>query len=82
MNDWKHSLRKTVEYWLSPSPSALVRVMRFKNRRRPNECFVKVSTSETGAAAEMYFFRHEDGTWRVFPPSRTLPALPLWLRSI
>jgi hypothetical protein len=56
MNDWKHSLRKTVEYWLSP-------------------CFVKVMTSEGGGVAEMYFFRHGDGTWRVFPPNHALPTL-------
>jgi hypothetical protein len=75
MNDWKHSLRKTVEYWLSPSPAALVRVLRFKNRRRGNECFVKVMTSEGDGVAEMYFFRHGDGTWRVFPPNHALPTL-------
>ncbi|EIM99968.1 hypothetical protein [Paraburkholderia hospita] len=75
MNDWKHSLRKTVEYWLSPSPAALVRVLRFKNRRRTNECFVKVTTSDSSRDAEMYFFRHDDGTWRVFPPNGALPAL-------
>jgi hypothetical protein len=75
MNDWKLSLRKTIEYWLSPSPSALVRVIRFRSDRRKSECFVKVTTSETGEAAEMYFFRHADGAWRVFPPRKTLPAL-------
>lgn len=75
MIEWKYSLRKTVEYWLSPSPAALVRILRFKIRGRTNQCFVKVMTSEGGRAAEMYFFRHDDGTWRVFPPRRTFPSL-------
>jgi len=71
------SLRELVEKWLSPTSSRLVRVKEFKNRHAEHQCYVCVEVQmSTGLEPlAMFFFRHRDGAWRVFPPSRERPAM-------
>ncbi len=69
------SLRAVVEHWLDPIPENPVRVTKFKNRRLRKECYVCVETLTSAGLAAMFFFRHEDGVWRVFPPNRKRPAM-------
>lgn len=68
------SLRLMVEHWLAPDRSEMVRVTEFRNRRSKNECYVRVEISSGVAPAAMFFFRHQDGTWRIYPPSRQRPG--------
>jgi hypothetical protein len=64
-----------VDKWLSPDPAKGFRVTEFKNRRTRHECYVCVETSrETGPVA-LFFFRHKDGTWNIFPPNPERPVL-------
>ncbi len=69
------SLRLMVEHWLAPELGDQVRVTRFRNRRSTRECYVCVETFNATGPVAMFFFRHQDGTWRIFPPGRERPTM-------
>lgn len=71
----ERSLRKMVEYWLAPNAVKPVRVTTFRNRRLQGECFVRVEAWKTEEPIAMFFFRHRDGSWRIFPPNPQRPAM-------
>jgi hypothetical protein len=71
----ERSLHLVVERWLAPEFAKQVRVTRFRNRRSVRECYVCVETFNATGAVAMFFFRHEDGTWRIFPPRRERPMM-------
>jgi hypothetical protein len=71
------SLRSMVEFWLHPDPAVVVRVTEFSHRRTRLERYVCVETSTASGPLALYFFRHQDGAWRIFPPGRTRPAMGL-----
>lgn len=65
MGDERRSLRRIVETWVTPNglvPVA-VRVARRVGHRR---C-VEVIGARAAENISLYFFRHDDGAWRVFP---------------
>jgi hypothetical protein len=68
MTTAEKSLRSLVEKWLTPTSATPVRVTRFgrtaSNRRR----YVRVEAMRPDGPVALFFFRHDDGTWRVFPP--------------
>jgi hypothetical protein len=61
------SLRLLVEKWLSPTLTTPIRVTRF-SRTRGNQRYVCVETLRPGGPVTLFFFRHDDGKWCVFPP--------------
>jgi hypothetical protein len=69
------SLRQMVEHWLAPAPGEGVQVTAFRNRRSMQQCYVCVETSRAARPAAMFFFRHRDGNWCIFPPNRERPAM-------
>jgi hypothetical protein len=69
------SLRLVVEHWLAPDPTTRVQVTHFRNRRSRRECYVCVEAIRADGPVAMFFFRHEDGLWRIFPPRRERPAM-------
>nr|WP_085489247.1 hypothetical protein [Paraburkholderia susongensis] len=69
------SLRVMVEDWLAPDPAKGVRVTEFRNRRSQHECYVCVETLRAAGPVALFFFRHQDGAWRIFPPARERPAM-------
>lgn len=69
------SLRLTVARWLALDPAAPVRVTKFRNKRSIHECYVYVETFKAGQPIGMFFYRHQDGTWRIYPPTRKRPAM-------
>ena len=73
----EQSLRFLVEKWLAPAPSAALRVTEFSRTRQGGRRYVRVETSsdETGSRG-LFFFRHDDGCWCVFPPTATSPSTP------
>lgn len=75
MANGDRSLRAMVTYWLVPDPAGPVRVTRFKNQPAKRECYVCVEAFCGGKQATMFFFRHPDRIWRIFPPERSRPAL-------
>jgi hypothetical protein len=73
------SLRAMIEYWLAPDPEMPVRVARFRNGRLNDGCYVRVEAVTSAGIAGMFFFRHKDGIWRVFPPNRDRAAMRSYL---
>lgn len=75
MASGKTSLRAMVEDWLAPGPAKSVRITEFRNRRSRRECHVRVEVLGGEGHVALFFFRHEDGSWCIFPPARERPAM-------
>ncbi|MBK3815195.1 hypothetical protein G2912_33115 [Paraburkholderia aspalathi] len=72
------SLRSMVEKWLAPDPQAAIRVIQFR-RTCPNQRrYVRVEILRTAGAVGIFFFRHDDGTWCVFPQDTVRPAMNVY----
>jgi hypothetical protein len=65
----EQSLRFLVEKWLAPGPSIPVRVTEFSRTRTGRRRYVRVETALAAGARGLFFFRHDDGCWCVFPPT-------------
>jgi hypothetical protein len=75
MNTGQRSLRLLVEKWLAPTPAMLVRVTRFSRTRSNQRRYVCVEASRPAGSLAIFFFRHDDGSWCVFPPATERPAM-------
>ncbi|MDE1181162.1 hypothetical protein [Paraburkholderia sp.] len=73
----EQSLRFLVEKWLAPAPSVVVRVTAFSRTRWGGRRYVRVETMASGGARGLFFFRHDDGCWCVFPPTHDKPRTQL-----
>lgn len=62
------SLRYQVEKWLSPG-SAPVHVTQFSHAYGTGQRYVRVETSQNAVCRALFFFRHDDGNWYVYPPA-------------
>nr|WP_224032538.1 hypothetical protein [Paraburkholderia caribensis] len=75
------SLRSAIDKWLAPTPAAPVRLTRFSRAAtRPLRCIRVESLLAPGSPA-IVFFRHDDGSWCVFPPSSERPTMRAWLKA-
>ncbi|MFK4448982.1 hypothetical protein ABH944_009038 [Caballeronia udeis] len=76
MNIAERSLRLQVEKWLVPTPSTPARVTQFSRTRSNQRRFVRVEIIRpAGGLVGIFFFRHDDGTWCVFPPETARLAM-------
>lgn len=64
----EQSLRFLVEKWLGPV-SAPVHVTQFGRTKWDHTRYVRVETSAPDGVRSLFFFRHDDGCWCVFPPT-------------
>ncbi|PMS21526.1 hypothetical protein C0Z16_33710 [Paraburkholderia rhynchosiae] len=71
------SLRAVIEKWIGRTDS--VRVTQFSHGRDEQHRFVRVEGASGAALVALIFFRHNDGSWCVFPPERKRPAMNLSL---
>ena len=67
-NATEQSLRFLVEKWLGPVV-APVHVTQFGRTKWDNTRYVRVETSSPDGGRSLFFFRHDDGRWCVFPPT-------------
>jgi len=67
------SLRSQVEKWLAPAPAISGHVTRFRRTRLGGRRCVYVETSSSRGVRALFFFRHDDGSWYVFPPAGNPP---------
>jgi hypothetical protein len=65
------SLRVVAETWFVPNRAIPVRVRSFRKAGSRNGRYVQVEASAPTGRVKIYFFRHDDGAWRVFPPAAT-----------
>jgi hypothetical protein len=77
----EQSLRFLVEKWLAPGPSALVHVTEFSRTRLGGRRYVRVETSVEAGSRGLFFFRHDDGCWCVFPPTADARKLSVYPRA-
>jgi hypothetical protein len=72
------SLRAIADKWLALRPDTQVHVKRVaQGRARQRRCVYIRTTRSAGKAGEvgMFFFRHDDGNWYIFPPHEYHPAM-------
>jgi hypothetical protein len=67
------TLHWAVDKWLAPTPSMPARVVRFCHRA--SQRYVCVEALRPGGLLSIFFFRHDDGSWNVFPPQAERPAM-------
>lgn len=72
----ERSLRFLVEKWLAPGPSIPVRVTEFSRTRGGGRRYVRVEAALASNARGLFFFRHDDGCWCVFPPTADRTQVP------
>jgi hypothetical protein len=68
MNAAEKSLRLLVEKWLTPTPATPIRVTRFSRTHANRRRYVHIEALRPQGSVALFFFHHDDGTWRVFPP--------------
>ncbi|WP_233802236.1 hypothetical protein [Paraburkholderia sp. HP33-1] len=76
-NTNEQSLRWQVEKWLAPASATPLRITRFGRTGWHGQRYVCVETSSPAGTRALFFFRHDDGSWCVFPQtakSRKLAA--------
>ncbi|MDF3839889.1 hypothetical protein P3W85_44195 [Cupriavidus basilensis] len=67
-NAGEATLRGLIDKWLGPTSTTSARITRVRSPQlRPGGC-VRVEVVRASDELSLYFFRHEDGAWRVFPP--------------
>lgn len=69
MNTQRDSLRRIVEKWLAPTPGAPVREIRLCRMPANHTRYVRVEALRPSGVLALFFFRHDDGSWQVFPPA-------------
>ncbi|HZZ01835.1 hypothetical protein [Paraburkholderia sp.] len=77
----EQSLRFLVEKWLAPGPSVPVHVTEFSRTRLGGRRYVRVETSLDAGSRGLFFFRHDDGCWCVFPPTADTLKLFVYPRA-
>jgi hypothetical protein len=77
MHRAENSLRSLIEKWLAPTPATPVRVTRFSRTRSDQRHYVCVESVRESGPLAIFFFRHGDGTWRVFPPEANRPTMSI-----
>ena len=75
MNTTAESLHYLVEKWLAPGPGGHIRVVRFGHIRGDARRYAHVEASTRTASRAIFFFRHDDGGWCVFPPRMERPSM-------
>jgi hypothetical protein len=69
------SLHWAVDKWLAPTPSMPARVVQFCHRASQHQRYVCVEALRPSGLLSIFFFRHDDGSWNVFPPQAERPAM-------
>jgi hypothetical protein len=72
------TLHWAVDKWLAPTPAMPARVTRFCRTRDYRRRYVCVEALRPGGLLSIFFFRHDDGSWNVFPPAAERPAMNGW----
>ncbi|MEX3897044.1 hypothetical protein [Paraburkholderia sp. BR10954] len=73
------SLRGQVDKWLAPTNGMRMRVIQFSRLSLHRRRYVCVEASGPMGTLALFFFRHDDRSWRVYPPETPRPAMAPWL---
>ncbi|RQS63569.1 hypothetical protein DID96_29565 [Burkholderia sp. Bp8963] len=75
MGSGEKCLRTLVGKWFGPSALATVRVMEFGRTQTDRRRYVRIGVVRADGGLTIVFFRHEDGSWNVFPAKASTPAM-------
>ncbi|RCJ03720.1 hypothetical protein DDK22_35825 [Cupriavidus necator] len=64
----QRSLRFLVEKWFDSSSFSSLRITRVLHSTLGRNHCVRVELPRTDNPVAVFFFRHDDGSWSVFPP--------------
>jgi hypothetical protein len=73
MTESRMSLRAVIDKWVGRTPTNPIKVIRHGDARSGR--YVLVSLSRSPAAHTIFFFRHDNGSWNVFPPETQRPVM-------
>jgi hypothetical protein len=63
-------LRWLIDKWLTPAAGRTVRLTRYSYPGTSHHRCIRIESSRAAGPFELFFFRHDDGRWRVFAPER------------
>ena len=75
------SLRWLIDKWLTPVPGRPIRLSRFSYSTANELRCIRVESLLATGPLEIFFFRHDDGSWRVFPPAPKRPMMGAYDRA-
>jgi hypothetical protein len=75
MSAARQSLRLVVNKWIAARSEGNVCLTRPPHAQSGVGRFVCVEVTHRDRAFTIFFFRHDDGSWRVFPPAARRPML-------
>ncbi len=67
------SLRTLVDKWIGAAGG--IRITQFIHGIEEQYRFVRIESASDESSIAFIFFRHDDGSWCVFPPERRRPAM-------
>ncbi|CAE6821881.1 hypothetical protein [Paraburkholderia domus] len=71
----ERTLRLLVDKWLGPRSELRTRITRLSRFRQAQRRYVCVEAVRSSGALAIVFFRHDDGSWCVFPPMSRRPEM-------
>lgn len=75
MYSGEKSLRVVVDKWFGPGAAMTVRVIEFSRTPADRRRYVRIGTLRPEGWLMIFFFRHDEGSWYVFPPKTDMPAM-------
>jgi hypothetical protein len=75
MSTRQQSLRVLVEKWFAATGAIPVRVVSFTRTAAGHRRCVGVEAERQAGPLTLFFFSHDDGSWQVFPPEASRPAM-------
>ncbi|PTB30856.1 hypothetical protein C9I56_00340 [Paraburkholderia caribensis] len=71
------TLRSLVHKWLGPTSGTPAKVTRLHRRHENRGICVHIELRLQTGTVGLFFFRHGDGSWCVFPPDSERPVMRL-----
>ncbi len=69
------TLRSLIEKWFAPTATNPVHLTRFTSPNSGQTRCVLARSCASESSLAIFFFRHDDGAWRVFPPPPRKPEM-------
>ncbi|CAL8476982.1 conserved protein of unknown function (plasmid) [Caballeronia sp. S22] len=76
------SLRSVVDKWMAPTSASSIRFNRCTYSTLSHTRCVRAESLGASGRLAIFFFRHDDGSWRVFPPPSARPMMRSGLEAI
>jgi hypothetical protein len=75
MGSGEKCLRTLVSKWFGSSAVATLRVMEFSRTGTDRRRYVRIGAARADESLTIVFFRHDDGSWNVFPAKADGPVM-------